>query len=329
MFKFTTTTIINSNLDTSGKPLFEKIQKGHFTVGKAEGDETKSNDRTLVRRVNTFDTCNIKAAYKREFRAEQVPVITVDVADLVTAASTKDVIGRVSLYVRLVGAQPSDYANATSIAGKPIHIEFPVKAGSTAGQVVDKIVKITNKYINFVYENKLISVSKGGGDKLQIKGVTGEQKFDSVKLEVWGEGETFKTLSELVAGVDESGKIEVTTPGEVGFGTYRHIIKDLRGVSQGFFAPAQDEVPVVGGQYDQYTIHYETYRGVLGTDAVGDQVTSITEHVFYVNKAVNVEWEAAWAGVAEFITVAPNATKVKDHPEPEQVNANFKKKVKE
>ena len=64
------------------------------------------------------------------------------------------------------------------------------------------------------------------------------------------------------------------------------------------FGTNQDENPIIGAKYNQYTIHYCTDRGVLGTNAVGDTVKSVTTHVFYVNQNVASEFETALANIA-------------------------------
>ena len=73
-------------------------------------------------------------------------------------------------------------------------------------------------------------------------------------------------------------------------------MKDLRLPSleaTRFTSPTLEEMPVVGGLYNQYTLEYCKDRGILGTDAVGDDVTSITTHVFYVLSTLATAFEAA------------------------------------
>lgn len=78
-----------------------------------------------------------------------------------------------------------------------------------------------------------------------------------------------------------------------------------------------DENPIIGAKYNQYTIHYCTNRGVLGTNAVGDTVKSVTTHVFYVNQNVATDFETALAKIGTVLAVAPG-TKT---PDPGTVNA--------
>ena len=78
-----------------------------------------------------------------------------------------------------------------------------------------------------------------------------------------------------------------------------------------------DENPIIGAKYNQYTIHYCTNRGVLGTNAVGDTVKSVTTHVFYVNQNVAADFETALAKIGTVLAVAPG-TKT---PDPGIVNA--------
>ena len=58
-------------------------------------------------------------------------------------------------------------------------------------------------------------------------------------------------------------------------------------------------MPIPGGKYNQYTLHYCVERGPLGMNAVGQNVTSTTVHVLYVldNLAANFESLIKDAGI--------------------------------
>lgn len=89
--------------------------------------------------------------------------------------------------------------------------------------------------------------------------------------------------------------------GKEGFGTYSFLLHNLRlptSARTRAFGINQDETPIVGAKYNQYTIHYCTNRGVLGLNAVGDTVKSVTTHVFYVKSELAADFEAALAKIA-------------------------------
>ena len=68
----------------------------------------------------------------------------------------------------------------------------------------------------------------------------------------------------------------------------------------------QDDRPMVGATYTQYTLEYCENRGILGGDAVGEETKSVTTHVFFVNQAVKDQFEAALTA-AGITTLAPTA----------------------
>ena len=311
MFKYSVTSVINANKDyTTDLPLFEGLS------GETQADGTVLEDRLKIRRGLEFKKSNVQAIYHRGYRAAVNPEYKVA---LDTVAATPGIY-RISLYVTLSGSQDERYANTRVLKGKPIFVEFEVTAKeNTAALVADKVIAITKKYLQMVYEDKIINIVKDGTTGIIIKGISGEQRFSKVALEKW-DGTDWFTLDESINGVPGT-KITVTAIGDNGFGTYRNIIKDLRlptAANTRWTHIAQDEIPVVGGMYDQYTIVYCVHRGVLGSDAVGDDVTSVTEHVFYVKSDVKVAWEAALAKLGT-VTEVNAAGTVKDIKEPAEL----------
>ena len=311
MFKYSVTSVINVNKDyTTDLPLFEGLS------GETQADGTVLEDRLKIKRGLEFKKSNVQAIYHRGYRAAVNPEYKVA---LDTVAATPGIY-RISLYVTLSGSQDERYANTRVLKGKPIFVEFEVTAKeNTAALVADKVIAITKKYLQMVYEDKIINIVKDSTTGIIIKGISGEQRFSKVALEKW-ENNDWTVLDESINGVPGT-KITVTAIGDNGFGTYRNIIKDLRlptAANTRWTHIAQDEIPVVGGMYDQYTIVYCVHRGVLGSDAVGDDVTSVTEHVFYVKSDVKAAWDAALAKLGT-VTEVDAAGTVKDIKEPAEL----------
>ena len=96
---------------------------------------------------------------------------------LVTADS-KDVQEgnyRIVLYLGLsMNSQDSFYANDFVYKGKPLFVEFPVSASDTAETIGKRIVKIANKYMLFVAQDKILNISEDEG-KVTFEGVNGYQ----------------------------------------------------------------------------------------------------------------------------------------------------------
>nr|DAW84466.1 MAG TPA: hypothetical protein [Caudoviricetes sp.] len=306
MFQFTTTTLINDNLDYTTK----------LPRWSAQDEDTTQDPPVQgsfnVKRVGKFEKPNVAAIYKRAYSAPVLAKATLDLSGI-TAASG---IFNIFMYIRLSGNQNSLYSNDMVLKGKPFNIQFEKKTGETAAQLANKLVGIVNKYLN-MYSYKYFNV-KANGNNLEIEAIDEYQRFTALDVQEYDENAGPIVYADRAGGfVTIFSAKEVTDPeydekntlvqGKEGFGTYQHIIKDLRIPTldvRRWEAPLQDEVPIINGRYNQYTVYYRKDRGLMGGAAVGQQVVSQTTHVFYVNQAVATDFEAALAkvGTIEEIT---------------------------
>lgn len=326
MFQFTTTNVINSNKDyTTGKPL--------WSTQEAALD---------IKRVSKFLKSNVVSIYKAEANDPEMAKVTIDLSQIKGKnkesqnkesqnGESQDVrpqdVGpqdgesyRLSVYIGLTQAsQDSRYANDLILKGKPFTVDFVWKGG--AADVAKNLVKIINKYAVMVYGEKLLNVSCNG-TFLTIEAVNEYQRFRKVNVEkfdaaaYFGRGEynavrTLENLSEQSSNGALTGTVEGYFVGKEGFGTYSYLLHNLRiptPMRTRAFGVNLDENPIIGAKYNQYTIHYCTDRGVLGTNAVGDTVKSVTTHVFYVNQNVAGDFEDALKKIApkgELVSVQP------------------------
>ena len=297
MFQFTTTNVINSNKDyTTGKPL--------WSAQDAALDKPASFN---VKRVNKFLGPNVVSIYKAEANDPEMAKVTIDLSQI----DGKDGESyRLSVYIGLTQAsQESRYANDLILKGKPFTVDFIWK--TSAADVAKNLVKTINKYAVMVYGEKLLNVSYSGA-YLTIEAVNEYQRFRKVNIEkfdkeaYFGRGEynavrTLDNLTKKDSNAALTGTVEGYFVGKEGFGTYSYLLHNLRiptAMRTRAFGVNLDENPIIGAKYNQYTIHYCTDRGVLGTNAVGDTVKSVTTHVFYVNQSVASEFEEALTKIA-------------------------------
>lgn len=303
MFQFTTTNVINSNKDyTTGKPLWSTQEK----------DEHKPASLN-IKRVNKFLAPNVTAIYKAVANDPSMAKVTLDLSQI---SGTDGESYRLAVYVGLTQAsQESRYANDLILKGKPFTVDFVWK--TSAADVAKNLAKTIDKYAVMVYGEKLLNVSYSG-TFLTIEAVNEYQRFRKVNVEkfdkdaYFGRGEytpvrTLENLTEKSTNAALTGTVEGYFVGKEGFGTYSYLLHNLRiptAMRTRAFGVNLDENPIIGAKYNQYTIHYCTDRGVLGTNAVGDTVKSVTTHVFYVNQAVATEFETA------LTTIAPEGTLV-------------------
>lgn len=297
MFQFTTTNVINSNKDyTTGKPL--------WSAQDAALDKPASLN---VKRVSKFLGPNVVSIYKAEANDPEMAKVTIDLSQI---SGTDGESYRLSVYIGLTQAsQESRYANDLILKGKPFTVDFVWK--TSAADVAKNLVKIINKYAVMVYGEKLLNVSCSGA-YLTIEAVNEYQRFRKVNIEkfdkdaYFGRGEynavrTLEDLSEQASSAALTGTVEGYFVGKEGFGTYSYLLHNLRiptAMRTRAFGVNLDENPIIGAKYNQYTIHYCADRGVLGTNAVGDTVKSVTTHVFYVNQSVASEFEEALTKIA-------------------------------
>ena len=307
MFQFTTTTIVNSLKDYNfpNNDLITEVKEGNTVVG------------IHIKRDFKFLKDNVEAIYKRAASDPVLGQLTIDLSG-VTAPTTEDRVFRVALYIKLSGSQNSYYANNLLFKGKPFYIEFLWKVGETATQVAAKVVKNAKKYQQMVYENALLNITNSGAtvtidatDEYQVFSKAELQGWDQ-SLGLWQEGSpvgAFATLDTIDADNDNyTGTIiTLVKQGKEGFGTYRNMIKDYRlptAANTRWNKIIQDETPVVGAKYNQYTIEYCVNRGLMGGAAVGQQVKSKTTHVFFVNQAIASDFETELAKLGTLTTIA-------------------------
>lgn len=273
MFQYTNTIVLNSLTDEASG--LEKVQA-------LEG-------LLKVLRVNDFKKGNIVAVYKQE--AVQAVNGSVAFATL----PNEEGLFRINLYVRLSGSQNSYYSNDMVFKGRPFVYEF--KGNTTATDLVAII-----KNINQLYGDKFLKVEvSGSGVKF-----TGDNYalFTIAKIEKFVQDNS--VFPSINGGTWEEVSKGTITKCVNGFGTYDQILKDLRlptMEARRWEAVNKEELPIPGTLYNQYTIDYCVDRGILGTDAVGDVVKSLTHHVFFVPQSLasTFEGKLTTAGITDLL----------------------------
>lgn len=299
MFKWTNTLIVNSNLDSSGKAKWsaQPEDTGSGVVGSFE-----------FKRVNKFLKPNVVHIYKR---AASDPVL-----GKVTFTMDNQGVGnyRVALYIRLSGSQNSYYSNDFVFKGKPLMYEFAVKdASATAADIAKEAARVIEK-IQTIYGDRWIKASANGNnlviegmDEYQLFTKAEIQKFDPTLNTALVGGEFVTIATALPADDPDYDGVNTIVKSKEGFGTYWMILKDLRLPTleaRRFAALNEEELPVAGAKYNQYTIYYCKERGIMGGDAVGEVTKSMTTHVFYVKEDLAADFETALGniGTVEAIT---------------------------
>lgn len=294
MFQFTSTNVINSNVDlTTGKELWS-AQKADATKGTVASFN--------VKRVNNFKQPNVVHIYKSEYTAPKNAKATID---MTSVGGKKGEAYRLSIYIRLSQSlQSSYYSNDMVFKGKPLSVEFNWQ--DTAAATAKKLADIVKKYEIAVYEKPIVKIA-ADGDQLVIDATDQYQRFYTVEIEKYdakayhGMGEYTPVIAAHEASHEDYDNKNTIVQGVEGFGTYEWLLHNLRlptTMRTRIYAMNSDETPIPGAKYNEYVIHYCVNRGILGTNAVGDVVKSMTTHVFYVNQTVAADFEAALNEIA-------------------------------
>lgn len=303
MFQFTTTTIINSAKDYTNPSV--ELFKG----------DSKYFD---VKRVNRFKVKNIRSVYKQDPVAQSNAKATIDMAKvktvLTTSKATKGTF-RVEIYVHLAQSNNNPlYSNTWVVKGRPWTFEFSATSTEEAEDIVDKVIKMITKFKLFTMDTEQLKATKEG-TKLVLTAQDPYQIFSKVELQYFdpniGTTTGCCTPRGEYAPVENYEVTDVAsiTPGNEGFGTFEWIMRNLRlptAEQTRWNALYQDDRPMVGATYTQYTLEYCENRGILGGDAVGEETKSVTTHVFFVNQTVKSQFEAALtaAGITPLIPTA-------------------------
>jgi hypothetical protein len=279
MYQFTKETIINSNLDSNG------VSTKFITDGSTFS----------VLRSGNFPKANVTSCIKIPYVAPVKAALTKTVS---TANSNTAKIYRLYVKLKRIGSFTSDYANAMTRNFLEKFYEVAGVSGGTASTLVASFETAINKENNFK-DNVYFTVSKSGA-AITLTAIDEYTHFEKVEIhEVLASSasltgyDSFTVLEDVLGG----GSL---TAGTEGFGTVKQITKNLRLptlANTSWLALGQDERPVPGGQYTCYILKLKTVDAEQGgVSTIGQEITSVTTHKFYVLSTLITAFEAAING---------------------------------
>lgn len=266
MYQFTTTSVINNNLDSSGKPKY---------IGDASG--------LHVKRVGKFKTAGIvdSTVWKNAYRAG-----VLETAGLTIPALTVGETLRLYVSVKLEQNAFSSYAVSNSQDFKS-DINIEVISTGVAADDATALVAAYSKTVTTYEGSPKLNVSNVGA-LITIEASNLYQRFDVVEAQVEtanGNSIASPTYVEVATGV--------VTPGVAAFGSDEYMLRTIK-------IPTLDNTrqwgvdtdgrPIIGGNYSQYTLRYSIEKD--GTDGIRGGGQSITTHVFFIPAALVADWEA-------------------------------------
>lgn len=192
------------------------------------------------------------------------------------AAAAEGYVYQLTLKIALHGKADSEYALPWT-SGKPVILE-----GADADAILAKAEGIRG-----------IAVNEGA-----IECVDGHMIISKAKLAKIGlaSGEVV-TETDLLA----TEEARVLAAGKPAVGTGEWLTENLRfptNANRNYVAVHADETPVLGANYVQYAFEYvQPNRGLHGQGTVGQEMTSVTHHVFYVREDLDTVIDAFNAAI--------------------------------
>lgn len=292
---FQTCTIINYNVDPDSSVKFNGEENINEWLFKLSEDKKTF----MVKRDFRFTEDNICSVYHKKAKAQTSCQATINFGEIVSKAPEKNEYYRLDLVLGVEGAEPYIYSNAFIQKGIPFWVEFVVTP-SNWKSVAKVVAESIRKNHLFRVDKDLIDVEVDG-NKLILTGNTEFQRFREISVHKYDQVSEF---SEPVSEMDEQaeeGAIVLNNRGTNGFGTYAHIVKDLRlptAANYQWTHIRQVETPIIGAMYDQYIITMCAPAANDGFAAVGHRMESVTTHVFWVKTDVSESFMEALQEVA-------------------------------
>lgn len=237
-----------------------------------------------------------KKIYKTAATDGVLESYTIDTANLVVGKLYK-----FTLDVRLVGEVRSDYNRYSIFNGKPFDVQFVIPASAdTVVKVRDYVADIIKKgvtkagvtEINFSVDTTNDAASGSESKVITVTATLFSQVFDKIVIS------ELTPIQGATYGEDYESKVIATgtlvTSAKEPFGTAWWITKNLRLPTEAntrFMAVNSEERPIDGAKYNQYFFQYKQARNINGLSVIGQETTSITEHIVYVLSTLSSDFE--------------------------------------
>jgi hypothetical protein len=264
------------------------------------------NQFTKTTIVNSFDPKDFKKllginpeyvveAYRHDGRWGRKEEVKVTIP---TANLAKGDVVRMEIKLHTVGAHLGEFQNALTRNSELFTYEA-LYDGTSLANLVTALVSASkthrNSSKNFDFEMKAAANGTdielvAGADYIRFK----EIDVNKVTINLTGY-EAQEDLIEWATNKAGAG-VTIVKAGMNGFGDTAWLINNFKlptYVNTNWMALHQDERPVPGKLYNQFTLHAVADRGELtGMGAVGQKMASKTTHVFYVAADLSAAFEA-------------------------------------
>lgn len=288
MFNWEDTVIINNLTDlgyagaTAAEGATDIAKHPRFWVDKSDA----KNPVLRISHALRIAKNSVKFIYKRAWEVPEYAQIKFDMSTAITAlGDEKSGVERLNWAYEVVGSNDVIYVDAYSRHKVPFTVEFPVSSTDKAADLAAKVVKMIKKYRIALKGTKIFDATVDGNNVV----ITAKDEYLKVakaSLEYYNEKASTYDCCTSFGDYEESAPGLVVTDGKPGNGTYRQLVKDLwlpTDAHRAWETPFDDEAPMPGAHYNEYTIIMCVERpGLGGQSVVGQVVTSETMHTIYV-----------------------------------------------
>ena len=269
---------------------------------RLKGDVRSDYDRYSVYKGKPFI---VEFSTEKTKTAKALTEIVATIKDGLTKNGHQDLsvsfTGGVGTYATYTGT-PAGAATEVTITAVDDGYNSDIILRSDGTSTIDELIAAHNASYTVLATNSGVALVSGSGTQvptedivflsgeeatdygnLVIEGTMYSQVFDAVMIQELKETSTSSYSSDpdfklFVAGTKVTGAAEP-------FGSAWYITKNLRLPSSSntrFMAVNSDERPIDGASYNQYSFRYSVERDITGMGAVGQVMTSVTDHIIYV-----------------------------------------------
>lgn len=275
MFNFTTETVLNdltkvssvlgaASTPGSGVPWDQGIELTKVALW------IKKLNKFIV--GGTFDAIKDATVYKRVATAATLASSKITIPTVVTGT-----LYRVGVTITTSGYADGMFARDRVLYGKPFYVEI-IASATTASVAATALAAAWNNA--FASYDHFVTATTNSAELIFTADDNAYIHFKDIVFESIDAVTGLSTLIPLA--------ITVVANGKAAFGDYMHLLKNTRLATLDNYRPFglnQEELPVVGATYDEYTFKYVAQRGTMAQSVVGGQATSETSHVLWVNTA--------------------------------------------
>lgn len=261
--------------------------------------EALENNNTILNlgKYGIFSKSDKLTVYHREPQPGTAGkcTITLSAAGIPSTANVTAI--RLAFEIKEVGKHTSEFANALTRNAKSICVETNVI--TDAKLLADKLVELVEAQQKLMGVKLFTIVSAGTSDSATIT-ITCDKYSEVKNCTLAGVNVDLK-FTAYSSEVETPFGAVVLTSCKNPFGTAEDLIKNFRLPSlanTNWLALNQDERPIPNVKYHQYVIEKAVERNdVHGIGAVGQKVTSVTTHVFFINENLVSDWESESKGL--------------------------------